>query len=544
MKMKKAVTFLWVLIMVVSMFAGCSKEVADSTDSDDTTGSSETSKDESSSTSETSGFKYTGAAPITDQEGQKITMLANNSWYSTVDFANAPIVQEVATRAGITVDWTLVSPTNYVDSVSPLLAAGTNLQDIVQLPNMDPNMSYIKAGLFLPLDDYMDEYMPNYKAFLEANPDIKASLTAEDGHIYYVPQTAVTDNYQPCIMINTMWLDQLGKEAPKTIDEFVEVLRAFKEQDMNGNGDATDEIPMSVQANFLPYMFGPAFGLDLVSGFYADDQGKVHYAYYETENYKNYVTFLNGLYNEGLLEIEYITLTRDQITERCAQNLTGVTFDYSWQQSQLYSPQYPEYDGTAPIMVGIPPLSGEYEGFYVARNPISNIFGVSSSSSNKELAIKFLDYAMSEESQELYVWGIEGESYTIAADGTKAFTEKASDGQWLQALGINPGCLPSQQSVPATDVLLPAWHSAVDKEVSQFMRAPWPFIYATSDEANIVSQYLVDITTFVEEKNVAFITGTASLDSFDEFIEDLKSMNIEELIKIRQTQYDRFMSAK
>lgn len=489
-------------------------------------------------------FDYTGVAPITDEEGATLSILAQNSWYSTVDFANAPIVAKVAENAGVSINWTLVSPTNYADSVSPMLAAGTDLSDIVEMPDMDPNMSYIKAGLFLPLDTYIDEYMPNYKKFLDENPIIKASLTAEDGHIYYVPQTVVTNNYQPCMMMNMQWLEQIGKEVPTTLDEFVEVLRAFRDNDMNGNGDATDEVPMSVTAAFLPYMFGPAFGLDLVSGFYADDEGKVHYAYSEDENYKAYVTFLNQLYAEGLLEIEFTSLTRDQITERCAQNLTGVTYDYSWQQSQLYSAQYPDYDGETPIMKGIAPLSGTSEGFYVARTPIANIFGVSSKSENPLLAIKFLDYAMSETAQELYVWGIEGESYTKAADGTKAYTEKASDGPWLQGLGINPGCLPSQQSVSATDVLLPKWHADADKELESSMRDPWPFIYATSDEANVVSQYLVDITTYVEEMNIAFITGTTGLDTFDDFQKNLDSMNVQALIDIRQAQYDRFSSAK
>lgn len=492
-------------------------------------------------------YNYTGAAPITDQEGVNVSILAQNSWYSTVDFASAPIIKEVADRAGVNIDWTLISPTNYEDSVRPMLASGTDLPDIVQLPDLDPNMSYIKAGLFVPLDEYMDN-MPNYKKFLDEHPDIKASLTAEDGHIYYVPQTVVTDNYQPCAMINMEWLEKIGKDVPKTLDEFVDVLRAFKEQDMNGNGDPNDEIPMSIvgsgNPSYLYYMFGPAFGLDMVSGFYADDEGKVHYAFAESEQYKAYLEFMHQLYEEGLLEVEFTTLTRDQITERCAQNLTGVTFDFSYQMSQLYSAQYPDYDGETGIMVGMPPLSGDYEGYYVARQPISNIFGVSANSENTLNAVRFLDYAMSDECQELYVWGIEGESYVKNADGSRSYTEQAKDSNWLQALGINPGCYPSQQSVEATDVLLPAWHVAVDKELEQYMKAPWPFIYATSDEASVVSQYLVDIQTYVEEMHVAFITGTQSLDGFDNYIASLKNMNLDQLLEVRQAQYDRYMAAE
>ena len=487
-------------------------------------------------------YNYTGAGPVTDTKDAKVSILALNSWYSTVDYANAEIIKNIESRAGVSIDWTLVSPTNYEDSVRPMLASGSDLPDIVELPDFDENMNYINAGLFYALDEYMD-YMPNYKKFLDKNPTIKASLTADNGHIYYVPQTAVTDNYQPCIIMNIQWLDQLGLSVPKTLDEFVEVLRAFRDHDMNGNGDATDEIPLSIEAEKIPYMFGPAFGLDLVDGFYADKDGTVHFSAAEKDKYKNYLTFLNKLYAEGLLEVEYTSLTRDQITERCAKNMTGVTFDFSWQMSQLYSKQYPDYTGEKGIMAGIPPLSGEEEGYYLSRNPISKIFGVSTADKNPLLAIKFLDYAMGEESQDSYVWGIEGESYTISPDGKKEYTKKASDNNWLQQLGINAGCLPSQQSVEATDVLLPNWHVEIDKELMAYSRAPWPFIYSTTEEQNVISQYLVDITTYVEEMNVAFITGTTDLDSFDSYLSTLNNMGLQDLLKVRQDQYKRFLKS-
>lgn len=499
-------------------------------------------KEETTAKSAEAEFSYTGSAPVTKTPGAKVSILAQNSWYSTVDYANADIIKKLQENAGVTVDWTLVSPVNYKDSVSPMLASGTDLPNIVLLPDLDENMTYISAGLFYPLDQYMDQ-MPNYKKFLDENPLIKSSLTAEDGHIYYVPQTAVTNNYQRSLMINMEWLKKLNLSVPTTLDEFVEVLRAFKANDMNGNGNANDEIPLSVTAENLPYMFGPAFGLDLVSGFYADEDGKVHYAASESENYKKYVTFLNQLYKEGLLEVEYTSLTRDQITERCAQNLTGVTFDFSWQMSQLYSKQYPEYNGENGIMVGIPPLSGEHKGYYIGRTPISGIFGISKSDKDPLLAIRFLDYAMGEEAQNYYVWGLEGESYTVT-DGKKAYTEKASDNNWLQQLGINAGCMPSQQSVEATDVLLPKWHVDVDKQLQDYVNDPWPFIYATKDEQNIISQYLTDITTYVDEMNVSFITGTTSLDSFDSYLSTLDSMGLKDLLKVKQQQYDRFKASK
>lgn len=482
--------------------------------------------------------------PLTTEEGATVSILGMNSWYSTVDLTDATLIKELADRAGVTIDWTLIDPTVYSDSVSPMLASGKDLPDILEMPDLDLNMDYIKSGMLEPLDTHFD-LMPNYVAFLEKNPTIKGTLTADDGHIYYVPQTVVTHSYQPVMMYNMPWLEKLGIEAPTTLDAFVEYLRAIKGADMNGNGE-DDEIPMSIQSAFLSYMFGPAFGLDLVSGFYADDEGVVHYAAYEKEAYKAYLTFLHGLYEEGLLETEFTSLNRDQITSRCANDQTGVTFDFSWQMSNLYSAQYPNYDGSVGIIAGAAPLSGDHEGFYVARNPVSGIFGINAKSSNIELAVKFLDYAMSEEAQDLYVWGLEGLTYEVDAEGNRHYLPRCTeDTIWYQGLGINAPNMPSQQSTPATDVLLPAWHVQNDREFEvPYMRNPFPTVYSTPDEASVSSMYLVDIQTYVDERAVAFICGYSDIETeFDSYIETLKGMQIEELLKVRQAQYDRFASA-
>ena len=125
-------------------------------------------------------FSYTGAAPVTKTPGAKVSILAQNSWYSTVDYANADIVKKIQENAGVTIDWTLVSPVNYKDSVSPMLASGTDLPNIVQLPDLDNNMTYITAGLFYPLDEYLD-YMPNYKKYLDENPGTILVLSGAQG---------------------------------------------------------------------------------------------------------------------------------------------------------------------------------------------------------------------------------------------------------------------------------------------------------------------------------------------------------------------------
>lgn len=543
--MKKLITIMVVMVMIITSLSGCSggSKTTDTSSTAETTQAPSTDTEDTAAQAATDANTYTGTAPITTETGKTLKILAQTSSYTNVDISNAEIVKKVISDAGISVDWQLVDFANYKDSVSPMLSTGSVDADIILLPDQDPNQLYLKSGLFVPLDNYFD-VMPNFTAWLDKNPVIKAELTAEDGHIYYVPGTNVGKDYQPVLMFNQVWLDKAGKSAPTTLDEFVELLRYYKENDMNGNGK-NDEIPMSVMSSFLPYMFGPAFGLDLVSGFQADESGNVTYAYADSANYKKYLEFLNGLYKEGLLEVEYSSLTRDQVIERISNDLTGVAFDYSWAMSMMYSNVLPYYDNTAKTaFVGTAPLSGEYPGYYVGRVELGNMFGVNANSADIELACKFLDYAMSDTCQTMYQWGIEGESYTADASGNKTYTEKASDNDWLQQLGINPAfVLPAQQSVVSTDALVADWHAEINKQQEQYVNDPWPFIYATTDEADVISTYMTDIQTYVDESAAAFITGTKSLDEFDGYISGLDSLNLASVLEAKKTQYGRYMNA-
>ncbi len=543
---RKVLSMLLASSMAASMLAGCAVGTTTSAPltNEEKTEVVDAAIESAEATADESGYVYEGTAPITQEAGKSLKILAETSNYTNVDIANADIVKKVVADSGVAVDWQLVDYNNYQDNVTPMLSTGQADADIVLLPDQDTNQVYIKSGLFQPLNQYFGS-MPNFTKWLQANPVMKAELTAEDGNIYYVPGTNVGKDYQPCLMYNQVWLDKAGKEAPATLDDFVELLKYYRDNDMNDNGDASDEIPMSIMSSFLPYMFGPAFGLDLVSGFQADADGKVTYAYADSENYRKYLEFLNGLYKDGLLEVEFTSLDRDKVIERISNDLTGVAYDFSWAMSMMYSNVLPYYDGTAATaFVGAAPLSGEHEGFYVGRVELGNMFAISANSAEPELAAKFLDFAMSDACQDLYQWGIEGESYVVNADGNREFTEKGKDNDWLQQFGINPSFVfPAQQSVASTDVLVADWHAASNAELRPYVVDPWPFIYATSDETDTINAYMTDIQTKVDESSTAFITGTRDLSEFDAYLSELEQLQLPAVTEIRQGQYDRFLAA-
>ena len=152
---------------------------------------------------------------------------------------------------------------------------------------------------------------------------------------------------------------------------------------------------------------------------------------------------------------------------------------------------------------------------------------------------------MSDHCQDYYQWGIEGESYTVNSDGSREYTENGNDNDWLQAFGINPAfVLPAAQSVEAPDNLVADWQATINRELREYIKDPWPEIYATSKESDTVNLYMPDIQTMVDEDAVKFITGELNLDSdFDDYITQLDELNIGEIVEIRQAQYDRYLKA-
>lgn len=186
-------------------------------------------------------------------------------------------------------------------------------------------VDYANQGILLPMDEYITpEIMPNLSAKLEARPEWKEGITLDDGHIYELVSraemgAAYDRTFNDEILINTEWLEAVGKEMPTTTDELYDVLKAFKEAgDLNGNGEA-DEIPMSAcygttgwghHINGMYSMFG-WFGIAQNQKGMQEKDGKIIFNAMQPE-WKDAVSFFHKLYSEGLLDME--TFTHDGST--------------------------------------------------------------------------------------------------------------------------------------------------------------------------------------------------------------------------------------
>lgn len=204
-----------------------------------------------------------------------------------------PMFKQIEEKCNVNFVWDAVE-SGYSEKKAVVLAsndlpdiffAGLTSDDIVANPE-----------LFVDMSTLLD-YAPNVKNMFEEVPLTKYVSTYGDNGILSLPQvTGFNPRSWEVMMINKTWLDKLGLEVPTTLDELEEVLKAFKEQDPNGNGKA-DEIPMDWPCEYGhgPYCLTGAYGL-------ADDKGKIILKdgvvdfLYTTEEYKNVTAWLHKLY--------------------------------------------------------------------------------------------------------------------------------------------------------------------------------------------------------------------------------------------------------
>lgn len=189
----------------------------------------------------------------------------------------------------------------------------------------------VDEGLFYKIDDLL-QYMPTFSAILESNPTLRSDITATDGHIYGLPSIADAnpDDNTIRFFVNKEWLETLGMDNPQTLDELYAYLCAVRDNDVNGNGDPNDEVPFCASWNegySERCWILSAYGFNTTSNNTAiryNEDGTTSAVYIPyTEQYKDYLLFMNKLWNEGLFDPDMFTQTQNQVDAKFSNNQAG-----------------------------------------------------------------------------------------------------------------------------------------------------------------------------------------------------------------------------
>jgi len=462
------------------------------------------------------------------------------------NWKDMPVLQEMEKLTGIKLEYRN-APMDSFDTKKNLVFASGDYPDMFYAAQITPaeEVTYGAQGVLLPLEDLIDNYAPNIKKVLDENPDVRKSITTPDGHIYSLPRIDLSAVwYRGPMWYNGEFLKALGVEnIPETTEELYAYLKRVKEEDPNGNGQA-DEIPFaSVKLDDVRMFMLGWWGI-YNEVIYSDKAGKVHYTPME-EGYKGYLTFLNRLWNDGLLDKETFSQTDEQKKAKGKNNQLAIFSDYL-PYFTLGGDPNPEDEMMKPLKSEIvdSPVYGKHPG--LSRGA----FAISSSNKHPEATIRWIDYLYSYEGATLFDLGPEGMlwEYTDKANRTKKFLDVPGGGdreEYRATLTPNYGIVtPGVVNNDVSKGLKNEYDQWIieqnEEKLVPVSKVPYPIVYLTEQEQEEASKLRSDLDTYVKQMEAKFVTGQESLDNWDKYVEQLKKMGAERIAEIYQAAYDRW----
>ena len=451
--------------------------------------------------------------------------------------------QEVQNRLGVTLD--IVSPTLGSEQEQfNLLMAGGKLPDIIYTDWSGFGLytggldKYVDEGVLVNFADDVATLAPDYLYCIQnyVPEDEQKEFYTDSG--YMCQFYAISPYEEYCyngLLFRKDWMDQLGLDRPKTMDDVETALTRFKDE-------LGAEYPMIFPVNGvdgLGGVFVAAYGIG--PSFYQED-GVVKYGPIQ-EGWKEYLAKMNDWYNKGLIDPDFPARDEDAYKRMLTTGQSGAL---------IHSP-----DTTGAWMTGITDMLGSYspvlnEGdtiefrlkTFACRPPYCA--GITMDCENYEAAMTFLNYGYTEDGWMLYNYGVEGDTYNMV-DGKAVFTDKMVNNpeynNMLDTIAlykhhIGPFLRFEHESNPTIN------------EANMTTRQLWtesagtalclPYTTMTSDEGTEYASIMSQVQTYVDTATVNFITGKASLDTFDSYVSDIMNLKIERAIEIQQAALDRY----
>ncbi|MDY3249117.1 MAG: extracellular solute-binding protein [Candidatus Choladocola sp.] len=321
---------------------------------------------------------------------------------------------EKMTNAHISIDW-------HEDEEYASAVAATLLLDISEMPDLiNPYafgiMDLADDGLIVPLDEYLD-----------LMPDIVAAVGEErmdmwrqaDGHIYFIPSVSSVQGSQT-MMVRKDWLDELKMDMPETWEDWVALWKGIRDNDLNGNGDPDDEIPLALSygadGEKCMTMLMNAFGIRASSDcqFCILDDG-TYTMVYEHPNYEKFLQAVAELYRENIIREDFDTYDYNKIEEMIKDNTLGTTM--TWAVAAANAEGLRAGGDADALWVAAVPVQGPYgDQMIQERELVSSSWCITAEAEKAgkvEDIVRLFNWCFTREGAYLYNYGIEGVSYEM-----------------------------------------------------------------------------------------------------------------------------------
>ena len=544
----KILCLLTAIILVIALFSGCSKDEK-VTPSAPVASKEPVQTPDSSSDDEQDEGDGTFKLPIVEEPLTLSMWFPLSGIQTTVisDYGEVTANKMLAERTGITIDYIHPASGQELTSYNLLITSG-DYPDMIYHGSVTYNGGWDKAvedGIYLKLNDYIEQYAPNYQAIRDISDEHRKMSITDSGTMYgFHEMMTEREPTWTGLGIRKDWLDDLNLEMPSTIDDWTKVLTAFKDE-------KGAEAPLMIPTNgkFLSSEFCSAWGIG--TDFYQVNGG-VRFGPVMDE-YKEYLNLMRGWYSDRLLDKDFTTRT-DMTGTGAPSNMTGTgktgafpavwgaCHDVSVQNNTTDDPNYWLEPIVAPTL-----QEGEKVQFRSMSYQVRAATSIFATTEHPVECIKWLDYRYTQEATDLMWWADETVHY-IDENGDRRFTDMMlNDPNGLNfyqttSLHLGKGCIGIHD-----------WHvmrTVYPQELldvclvwdSQGYDYVLPPITLTADEGERVVNNLNDINTLVEEYTVKCITGADTLDRFDEFVAKIYEMGIEDILEVYQVALNRYNS--
>ncbi|MDE7279396.1 MAG: extracellular solute-binding protein [Oscillospiraceae bacterium] len=427
--MKKFLSFAISAAFAVQL-CGCSDNAQSPSKEISSAGVSETSSVSAENTEATETSAENEIPPM-DTSPINFTLFINDT-NSGVSF-DGEVAEEITARTGVTLEITAAEDEN---SLSEMLASG-KIPDLIYAGSATDRQ--IESGLFIPLDGFTEKYGGNFSALYGDKLD---RLRAADGKLY----TFGTGGSSPArftaggtFQVRYSVLKELGYPEIKTIEQLGDCLRRYKELHPQSTGLLLCGAPIQQWTDTVSARVNYVLGYPDDGAFLVDnDTGETVYKWIDPR-VKEYVRWLNGMYNDGVLDDMSFSLRHDGYIDRLVNGNAAAAADcyedYSSAEDTLissgrddmaYCPVPAAFNEDTRVMFladyGYAPAAG---------------IGITTSCAEPERAFRFLDWWCGDEAQMLVNFGVSGE-YGREADGAyfdepfpmRGLTERNADGKF------------------------------------------------------------------------------------------------------------------
>jgi putative aldouronate transport system substrate-binding protein len=334
------------------------------------------------------------------------------------------VLDEIRKKTGVNVEFIVATDGATMEPKLNAMIASNDLPDIILSSSKVKMKEFVDNKLIIPLDDLLNK---SGKNILENKGKYLKGSGYFDGKIYGIPRSQGSEKV---LAVRKDWLDKLNLKVPTTTDEYYNVLKAFVNNDPDGNGQK-DTIGLGIvyKARNVEHIFG-AFGVPLGRGKLVD--GKVQ-PWVLQPGFLDAIKYMNKLYKEGLIEPEFATVPDMQEFEKLWNGKMGA---FEWTPTGLSTNWLSRYKDpkTELAYTIIKGPKGEGGSVRFVREDSGPWVHITKGSKYPEEAMKLMDFLASEEGDRLTWAGIEGVQYTMK-DGKFAWIAPFEDAAKLRNEG-------------------------------------------------------------------------------------------------------------